>query len=79
MLNVKIVDMGNACYIDNHFTEFITTRYYRAPEVIMGGKYDEKADIWSFACLIFEMVTSEVLFRPKSKEKGDPKELDHIL
>ena len=79
MLNVRIVDMGNACYIDNHFAEFITTRYYRAPEVIMGGKYDEKADIWSFACLIFEMVTSDVLFRPKSKEKGGTKEEDHIL
>ena len=79
MLNVKIIDMGHACYIDNHFAEIITTHYYRAPEVIMGGKYDEKADIWSFACLIYEMVTSDVLFSPKSKEKGGPKEEDHIL
>ena len=63
-VDVKIIDMGSACYIDNHFAESITTRYYRAPEVIMGGKYDEKADIWSFACLIFEMVTGDVLLLP---------------
>jgi len=77
--NVKIVDMGNACYIDHHFHDFISTRYYRAPEVIMGGTYDEKADIWSFACMIFEMVTSDILFRPKAKDKNGSKEEDHIL
>lgn len=54
---VKIVDYGNACWTDKHFTEDIQTRQYRAPEVILGAPYDEKADIWSLACLIFELAT----------------------
>ena len=42
------------------------TRQYRAPEVILGYNYDETIDIWSLACIIFELLTGDVLFEPKS-------------
>ena len=77
MFNIKIVDMGNGCYIDQHYSDIIQTREYRGPEVILDGEYDESADIWSFACMIFELVTGDYLFDPK-KGKTYSKNDDHL-
>ena len=62
---VKICDMGNGCWTHHHFTPEIQTRQYRSPEVIIGADYNTSADIWSFACTIFEMVTGDFLFEPR--------------
>jgi len=48
----KIADLGNACWVDRHFTEDIQTRQYRAPEVLIGAEYNTTADMWSFACMV---------------------------
>ena len=69
--------MGNACYKEKHYSDIIQTREYRSPEVIMGGEYDETADIWSLGCMIFELVTGEYLFDPK-KGKAFTKNDDHL-
>lgn len=62
---VKLVDFGNACWTHHHFTEDIQTRQYRSPEVIVGCEYGPNADIWSVACLIFELATGDYLFEPR--------------
>ena len=69
--------MGNACYLDNHYSDIIQTREYRSPEVILGGEYDETADIWSLACMLFELITGDYLFDPK-KGKTYRKNDDHL-
>ena len=76
-VNVKIVDLGNACWFHHHFSTEIQTRQYRSPEVILGIKYGASADIWSFACMIFELITGDFLFEPR---KGDTysKNDDHL-
>lgn len=74
---VKIADLGNACWTDKHFTEDIQTRQYRSPEVILGAKYNSSVDIWSAACLIFEMLTGDYLFDPYSGVGYDRDE-DHL-
>ncbi|KAJ1918106.1 hypothetical protein H4219_002828 [Mycoemilia scoparia] len=76
-LRVKIADLGNATWKQKHFTEDIQTRQYRSPEVIIGAKWDETADIWSCACLIFELLTGEYLFEPHSGDRFD-KDEDHL-
>lgn len=48
---IKIADFGNACWVDEHFTNDIQTRQYRAPEVILGLKYDTSCDMWSMGSL----------------------------
>ncbi|KNC54963.1 CMGC/SRPK protein kinase [Thecamonas trahens ATCC 50062] len=63
---VKIADLGNACWVDKHFTDDIQTRQYRAPEVILGAGYSTKVDVWSLACMIFELCTGDFLFNPHS-------------
>ncbi|KAI6177239.1 BMA-SPK-1, isoform e [Aphelenchoides bicaudatus] len=63
-IRVKIADLGNACWRDHHFTTDIQTRQYRALEVIIGAGYDTSADIWSVACIAFELATGDYLFEP---------------
>lgn len=74
---IKIVDYGNACWTDKPFTDDIQTRQYRAPEVLLGCGYDTKADIWSLACVVFELATGDFLFDPHSSEFYDRDE-DHL-
>ncbi|KAJ3440933.1 hypothetical protein M0812_12932 [Anaeramoeba flamelloides] len=76
-IKCKIVDLGNACWYDHHFSSSIQTREYRSPEVILGHGYNEKTDIWSLGCVIFELITGDLLFEPA---KGDDysKDEDHI-
>lgn len=56
---LKIADLGNACWTHHHFQPEIQTRQYRSPEVILGINYNDTTDIWSFACMIFEMLTGD--------------------
>lgn len=51
-ITVKIADLGNACWVDHHFTNDIQTRQYRCPEIILGTRWGPSADIWSAACLV---------------------------
>lgn len=74
---VKIADLGNACWVDKHFTEDIQTRQYRSLEVILGAGYDTSADIWSTACMAFELATGDYLFEPHSGDNYSRDE-DHI-
>ena len=77
--DIKIVDLGNACWTYKHFASDIQTRQYRCPEVIVGAKYDTSADIWSLACLIFELATGDLLFDPRASETDDyDRDEDHL-
>ncbi|XP_034538642.1 SRSF protein kinase 1b [Notolabrus celidotus] len=76
-LQVKIADLGNACWVHKHFTDDIQTRQYRSLEVLMGAGYSTPADIWSTACMAFELATGDYLFEPHSGEDYSRDE-DHI-
>ncbi|XP_075766592.1 SRSF protein kinase 1 isoform X2 [Pelodiscus sinensis] len=76
-LKVKIADLGNACWVHKHFTEDIQTRQYRSLEVLIGSGYNTPADIWSTACMAFELATGDYLFEPHSGEDYSRDE-DHI-
>uniref|UniRef100_U3KE34 non-specific serine/threonine protein kinase n=1 Tax=Ficedula albicollis TaxID=59894 RepID=U3KE34_FICAL len=64
-IEVKIADLGSACWTYKPFSKEIQTQPYRALEVLLGLDYGTPADIWSTACLAFEMATGERLFDPQ--------------
>ncbi|XP_055509171.1 SRSF protein kinase 2-like isoform X8 [Leucoraja erinacea] len=76
-IRVKIADLGNACWVHKHFTEDIQTRQYRSIEVLIGAGYSTPADVWSTACMAFELATGDYLFEPHSGEDYSRDE-DHI-
>ena len=65
VIGCKIVDLGNSCFESKKFTNDIQTRQYRCPETILYTPYSFSADIWSAACVIFELLTGDFLFHPK--------------
>ncbi|XP_076247924.1 SR splicing factor protein kinase isoform X2 [Calliopsis andreniformis] len=80
-VEVKIADLGNACWVHKKFTDDIQTRQYRALEVLLRSGYDTSADIWSTACMAFELATGDYLFEPHSGKDycRDEDHLAHII
>ena len=74
---MKIADFGNANWVKLHFTDDIQTRQYRSPEVIIGSNWNWTVDLWSVACMVFELLTGDFLFEPKAGT-GFQKEDDHL-
>jgi serine/threonine-protein kinase PRP4 len=60
---LKICDLGSASSIDENVTApYLVSRFYRAPEIILGIPYDYGIDVWSVGCTLFEMYTGKILF-----------------
>ncbi|XP_067855197.1 SRSF protein kinase 3-like isoform X2 [Heptranchias perlo] len=76
-ISIKIVDLGSGCWTFKHVSEDIQTRQYRALEAILGAEYGPPADIWSTACMAFELATGEYLFDPRAGKTFSQDE-DHV-
>ncbi|KAK3372150.1 serine protein kinase [Podospora didyma] len=59
---IKLCDMGSAYLLTDRPAKPVTPRGLGAPELVLTGPVDETLDIWSFACLVFELVTGRPLF-----------------
>lgn len=76
-IKIKLSDFGN-CKEINHKYYDIQTRYYRAPEIILEYPFNETCDVWSVACVIFELLTGEILFNPDKKNKKMSSDRYHL-
>jgi serine/threonine protein kinase len=63
---IKVIDFGSSCFIHDHLSSYVQSRSYRAPEVILGCKYDYKIDLWSLGCILAELYTGNVIFQNDS-------------
>ncbi|XP_030552075.1 serine/threonine-protein kinase prpf4B isoform X2 [Rhodamnia argentea] len=60
---LKLCDFGNAMYAGkNEITPYLVSRFYRAPEIILGLPYDHPLDMWSVGCCLYELYAGKVLF-----------------
>ncbi|XWS23259.1 hypothetical protein CRYUN_Cryun29cG0105900 [Craigia yunnanensis] len=60
---LKLCDFGSAMFAGkNEITPYLVSRFYRAPEIILGLPYDHPMDIWSVGCCLYELYTGKVLF-----------------
>ncbi|KFA75783.1 hypothetical protein S40288_09664 [Stachybotrys chartarum IBT 40288] len=73
---VKLSDMGGAYFFTEPPANIITPLGLRAPEVILRGVINQSLDIWSFGCLIFELMTGRPLFCIAGPDDADD---DHLL
>jgi serine/threonine-protein kinase PRP4 len=64
---LKLCDFGNAMLAGkNEVTPYLVSRFYRAPEIILGLPYDHPLDMWSVGCCLYELCTGKVLFPGES-------------
>uniref|UniRef100_A0A672GAH0 Serine/threonine-protein kinase PRP4 homolog n=1 Tax=Salarias fasciatus TaxID=181472 RepID=A0A672GAH0_SALFA len=60
---LKLCDFGSASHVaDNDITPYLVSRFYRAPEIIIGKPYDYGIDMWSVGCTLYELYTGKILF-----------------
>lgn len=59
---VKLIDFGLSCFDNEISYSYIQSRFYRAPEVIIGANYNNKIDLWLFGCVVAELFTGSPLF-----------------
>eukprot|EP01029_Cantina_marsupialis_P003995 TRINITY_DN13_c0_g3_i1.p1 TRINITY_DN13_c0_g3~~TRINITY_DN13_c0_g3_i1.p1 ORF type:complete len:762 (-),score=243.15 TRINITY_DN13_c0_g3_i1:110-2395(-) len=69
---VKICDFGTAVLMgsgDDSPTPYRASRFYRAPEIILGLQIGPEIDMWSFACIVYELYTGKYLFAGRSSNE----------
>ncbi|KAI8352105.1 kinase-like domain-containing protein [Blakeslea trispora] len=73
---LKLCDLGSASDAsDNTITPYLVSRFYRAPEIMLGLSYDYAIDVWSAACTLYELFTGKILFPGRSNNQM----LKHIM
>uniref|UniRef100_A0A8C7T3M4 Serine/threonine-protein kinase PRP4 homolog n=1 Tax=Oncorhynchus mykiss TaxID=8022 RepID=A0A8C7T3M4_ONCMY len=64
---LKLCDFGSASHVaENDITPYLVSRFYRAPEIIIGKLYDHGIDMWSVGCTLYELYTGKILFPGKT-------------
>ncbi|KAF2735025.1 kinase-like protein [Polyplosphaeria fusca] len=65
---IKLCDFGTAQEVDENYDhdETMVSRFYRAPDIILGMKYGPAIDMWSIGCTIYEVWTGKILFNGKT-------------
>merc|ERR1711962_856920 len=62
-LLLKLADFGSASHVaEGEITPYLVSRFYRAPEIILGMKYDFMVDLWACGATIYELYTGKIMF-----------------
>jgi len=59
---IKVIDFGSSCFNFKTGFTYVQSRYYRAPEKLLGLPYTQAVDMWSFGCIMAELLTGRPLF-----------------
>ncbi|OMJ96195.1 hypothetical protein SteCoe_153 [Stentor coeruleus] len=65
--SIKVIDFGSSCFETEKIYTYIQSRFYRAPEIILGIPYTTGIDMWSFGCILAELSTGCPLFPGESE------------
>jgi dual-specificity kinase len=61
--DIRLIDFGSATFQDEYHSSVVSTRHYRAPEIILGLGWSFPCDIWSIGCILVEFFTGDALFQ----------------
>nr|XP_023025325.1 probable dual specificity protein kinase madd-3 isoform X1 [Leptinotarsa decemlineata] len=61
--DVRLIDFGSATFDHEHHSTIVSTRHYRAPEVILELGWSQPCDVWSIGCILFELYLGITLFQ----------------
>ncbi|GMF04956.1 unnamed protein product [Ambrosiozyma monospora] len=60
---IYTIDFGSAIFQDEYHSTIVSTRHYRAPEIILGIGWSYPCDMWSLGCILVELITGDALFK----------------
>ncbi|XP_051131475.1 serine/threonine-protein kinase AFC1 isoform X1 [Andrographis paniculata] len=60
---IKLIDFGSTTFEHQDHNYVVSTRHYRAPEVILGLGWNYPCDMWSVGCILVELCSGEALFQ----------------
>lgn len=60
---IKLIDFGSTAFGNENHSSIVSTRHYRAPEVILGLGWSYPCDLWSIGCILVELCSGEMLFQ----------------
>ncbi|CAN1275060.1 Serine/threonine-protein kinase AFC1 [Linum perenne] len=60
---IKLIDFGSTTFEQQDHSYVVSTRHYRAPEVILGLGWNYPCDLWSIGCILVELCSGEALFQ----------------
>ncbi|KAK9822367.1 hypothetical protein WJX81_002518 [Elliptochloris bilobata] len=60
---IRVIDFGSATFEDQYHSSIVSTRHYRAPEVVLGLGWSFPCDLWSVGCILVELATGDALFQ----------------
>ena len=84
---IYTIDFGSAIFQDEYHSSIISTRHYRAPEIILGVGWSFPCDMWSVGSILIELLTGEALFKTHENEQhlammekviGEPVDLEMV-
>ena len=64
---IKIIDFGSSTFLDERVYTYIQSRFYRAPEIMLGIPYTCGIDMWSFGCIMAELYIGYPIFPGESE------------
>lgn len=67
--SIKIIDFGSACFLGRQAFAYIQSRFYRAPEVLLGLEYGIEVDMWSLGCVVAELALGEPLLPGRDEQE----------
>eukprot|EP00826_Nyctotherus_ovalis_P034523 TRINITY_DN2885_c0_g2_i1.p1 TRINITY_DN2885_c0_g2~~TRINITY_DN2885_c0_g2_i1.p1 ORF type:complete len:638 (-),score=121.43 TRINITY_DN2885_c0_g2_i1:1085-2998(-) len=67
--DVKLSDFGTSCFSNEQVFTYLQSRFYRAPEVILGVAYTPAIDMWSLGCTLAELFMGYPLFPGKTESE----------
>ena len=63
---IKVIDFGSSFKVNQKHYTYIQSRYYRAPEIPLGGIVNCSIDMWSLGCILYEIITCKPLFKVRN-------------
>ena len=50
--DIRLIDFGSATFEKDYHSAVVSTRHYRAPEIILGIGWSYPCDLWSIGCIL---------------------------
>ncbi len=72
---IKLIDFGSSCFANERIYTYIQSRFYRAPEIMLGIPYATSIDMWSLGCILAELFTGFPIF----PGENEPEQMQLIM